>query len=99
VRGFVISRLAADEAEILTIAVDAAFRRYGVGGALLRGHCARVAAAGAKSLFLEVDPENAAALALYRRLGFVEVGQRKGYYRRPDGQSATALVLKATLPQ
>ncbi|HLJ72408.1 MAG TPA: ribosomal protein S18-alanine N-acetyltransferase [Roseiarcus sp.] len=96
-RGFVLTRIAADEAEILTIAVDSALRRRGVGRALLAAHMARLPALGAKALFLEVERDNAAALALYAKFGFREVGQRKGYYRKRDGTAATALVLRRDL--
>lgn len=96
-RGFVLTRIAADEAEILTIAVDGALRRRGVGRALLAAHMARLPSLGAKTLFLEVERENAAALALYAKFGFREVGQRKGYYRKSDGTAATALVLRRDL--
>ena len=64
-RGFVLSRLAADEAEILTIAVEPALRGRGVGRALLSENLRQAANAGAKSMFLEVDQDNAPALALY----------------------------------
>ena len=96
-RGFVLSRLAADEAEILTIAVDPALRKIGVGRDLLRAHLGEVAAAGAARIFLEVDENNAAALALYARFGFVQVGKRQGYYKKPDGKSAAALVMRRDL--
>jgi len=96
-RGFAISRLAADEAEILTIAVAPAWRGHGVGRDLLREHLSRATFSGARAIFLEVDEANAAALALYARFGFVKVGQRAGYYRRPDGKTATALVMRKDL--
>jgi [ribosomal protein S18]-alanine N-acetyltransferase len=96
-RGFALSRLAADEAEILTIAVEAVSRKGGVGRDLLHAHLSQVGAAGAKNIFLEVDANNAAALALYRRFQFVQVGERKAYYARPDGQSATALIMRRDL--
>jgi len=97
-RGFAIVRLAADEAEILTIAVAAWWRKRGVGRAILLDATRRAAAAGARAMFLEVDEANAAALALYRRLGFVQVGERPGYSRRKDGSRARALVLRRDLP-
>jgi ribosomal-protein-alanine N-acetyltransferase len=96
-RGFVLTRLAADEAEILTIAVDAALRRRGVGRALLAAHMARLPSLGATKVFLEVEQDNAAALALYARFGFREVGRRRGYYQKSDGTAATALVLRRDL--
>ena len=71
-RGFVLSRLAADEAEILTIAVDAAHQGRGVGRALLSENLRQAANAGAKAMFLEVAKDNAPALALYERFGFVQ---------------------------
>ncbi len=96
-RGFALTRIAADEAEILTIAVDPAFRKHGVGRDLIRAHLEAAAFAGAARIFLEVDAENSAALALYARSKFVKVGERKGYYKRPDGGAATALVMRKDL--
>jgi ribosomal-protein-alanine N-acetyltransferase len=96
-RGFALSRLAADEAEILTIAVDPGWRRRGVGRDLMREHLQRATLAGARALFLEVDAENFAAIALYRRFAFVKVGERPGYYPRANGKPATALVMRKGL--
>ena len=96
-RGFALSRLAADEAEILTVAIDPTLRRGGVGRDLLRAHLSQIVAADTKRVFLEVDAGNAAALALYTRFQFVRVGERKGYYRQPDGDVATALVMRRDL--
>jgi [ribosomal protein S18]-alanine N-acetyltransferase len=97
-RGFVLARLAADEAEILTIAVEPSARGKGVGRALLAENLRQAARAGARTMFLEVDQDNAPALALYDRLGFVKVGERAGYYRRKDGQRATAVIMLKALP-
>lgn len=96
--GFVLSRRAADEAEILTIAVTRAARGRGLARDLLQHHLGRLAAHGVRELFLEVDEGNAPARALYDRLGFAEVGRRAGYYRKPDGSAATALVLRRPVP-
>ena len=96
-RGFALSRMAADEAEVLTIAVDPTQRRAGVGRDLLRAHVGAVAATGAAALFLEVDESNSAALALYARELFVKVGERRGYYKKPDGKPAAAWVMRRAL--
>ena len=93
-RGFILSRLAADEAEILTIAVEAASQGKGVGRALLSENLRQAANAGAKAMFLEVDKMNAPAVALYQRLGFVKVGERPGYYRRNDTRVPGAIMRK-----
>ena len=96
-RGFSLARIAADEAEILAIAVATQCRRRGVGKALLRAQFMQLAAAGVRSVFLEVEQTNAAALALYRQLAFEPVGARPGYYRRAAQASGHALVMKKIL--
>ena len=63
--GFVLCRIAADEAEVLTIATRPSLRRRGVGAALLDAAIATAIARGAVALFLEVAVNNLAALALY----------------------------------
>ncbi len=94
--GFVLSRRAADEAEILTIATAPGQRRRGGARMLLARHMRRLADMGVARLFLEVAEDNEAALALYRRAGFSEAGRRKAYYPRPDGP-VSALILKREL--
>jgi [ribosomal protein S18]-alanine N-acetyltransferase len=91
--GFVLSRRAADEAEILSIAVATARRRHGVARRLLDLHLRRLAGLGVRAVFLEVGERNAPARRLYDRAGFHEVGRRQGYY---DG-GATALTLRRDL--
>ena len=78
-----LSRVAADEAEILTIAVEPAARASGLATALLSHHLSRLARAGAGGVFLEVDETNLPALALYRRFGFRQVGRRSRCQRHP----------------
>ena len=98
-RAFVVARQAADEVEILTLAVDPAARRRGMGGALIRAAAEHAHMGGARAMFLEVETTNEAARGLYAGLGFREVGQRRGYYRDAPGMPARdALTLKAELP-
>ncbi len=96
-QGFILSRVAADEAEILTVAVAAKARRAGLGGRLLAANLAALGGAGVKTLFLEVDAGNAAARALYAAFGFTEAGRRAAYYRTTGGDRSPALVLRRDL--
>ena len=95
--GFALCRIAADEAELLTLAVRADRRRRGAGAALLRLVVALVRERGARHLFLEVGADNLAALHLYRQAGFEAVGQRPGYYSRPERKVADAIVMRLVL--
>lgn len=98
--GFILMRVAADEAEVITIAVDPTARRRGLGRRLLAAGLATAFASAAAAVFLEVATDNAAALALYAASGFIEVGRRKRYYHRGTAPAVDALVLKreATAP-
>lgn len=96
VQAFALARAAADEAELLTLAVAPGVRRRGLGAALVEAVAGAAAAGGARRLFLEVAADNAAALALYRRAGFAPVGERPAYYRRAGG-AADALVFARDL--
>ncbi len=95
--GFIISRRAAGEAEILSVAVAASWRGRGLAGALLHLHLRRLAGLGAQAVFLEVDEDNVPACRLYMKAGFHEVARRQGYYRNEAGQASTALVLRRDL--
>jgi ribosomal-protein-alanine N-acetyltransferase len=95
--GFVLSRIAADQAEILSIAVADPFRRRGLAGKLLDVHLRGLSAAGVRLLFLEVDARNLAAQRLYARYGFVEVGRRNSYYAEAGRAAGAALVLRRDL--
>jgi ribosomal-protein-alanine N-acetyltransferase len=89
--GFIISRIAADEAEILSVAVAPARRGAGLGRQLLDLHLRRLAGLGVSAVFLEVAEENAPAQSLYRRAGFRDVGRRAGYYSPTTGSAALVL--------
>jgi len=91
--GFILSRLAAGEAEILSVAIAPAWRGRGVSRQLLNLHLRRLAGFGVSAVFLEVGERNSPACRLYRRAGFREVGRRQGYY---EG-GAAALVLRRDL--
>ncbi len=95
--GFVLVRMAADEAEILTVAVAPPHRGRGLGRQLVETALRRLYGERIAACFLEVDGGNVAALALYRRLGFATVGKRKGYYRAGSKPGADALVMRADL--
>ncbi|WP_066799969.1 ribosomal protein S18-alanine N-acetyltransferase [Sphingomonas soli] len=83
--GFALTRLVADEAELLLLATRPGARRRGVGGALLRAVIEEARARGAAQIFLEVRAGNSAA-KLYNREGFAKVGERTNYYRGKSGQ-------------
>ena len=92
--GLALCRIAADEAELLTIAVRPAHRRQGGGRRLLLAVIDHVRAAGARSLFLEVGVDNPAARRLYESRGFAAVGSRPGYYQRGASLAADGLVMR-----
>lgn len=93
--GFALWRAIANEAELLTIAVDPAHQRKGIGQDLMRQWMAS-AARLATSAFLEVAGDNAAACALYARFGFQTVNVRRNYYVRGE-EKADALVMRVEL--
>jgi [ribosomal protein S18]-alanine N-acetyltransferase len=95
-RGFVMVRAIAGEAEIISLGVRPSLRRAGLGHRLLAAASREAVSCGARRLFLEVAEDNAAARALYRAAGLADVGRRPKYYQRADGDVA-ALVLARDL--
>ena len=93
--GLILVRVAADEAEILTLAVIPAARRGGFGSVLLGQATAAARAMGARAVFLEVSVANIAARNLYTKVGFVQAGRRPNYYF----DTSDALVLRLDLDQ
>jgi [ribosomal protein S18]-alanine N-acetyltransferase len=92
--GFIMSRRAADEAEILSVAVARRHQGKGLARQLLNLHLRRLAGLGQRAVFLEVDEHNQSAIKLYARAGFREVARRANYYPLADGKTAAALVLR-----
>ncbi len=95
--GFALFRVAADEAELLTLAVAPDARRQGHARALMRAGLAAVQARGARACFLEVAAYNAPAIRLYQALGFGLQGRRNAYYCAPGMVPVDALVFRAGL--
>jgi ribosomal-protein-alanine N-acetyltransferase len=95
--GFIISRLAADEAEILSVAVAASHRERGYSSELVANHLGHLAGRGIRRVFLEVEENNTPAVRLYQRVGFTTVGRREQYYRDASGAKLNALVMQRDL--
>ena len=93
VLGFAILRRAADEAELLQIAVSRNVQRMGAAGALMLKALEWAASAGVISIYLEVRKSNEAAAGLYKKHGFVSVRIRKNYYEDPV-EDAVVMELK-----
>lgn len=95
--GFAISRIGADEAEILSIAIDADKRGRGLSRNLLLTHLGHLAGRGVRRIFLEVEENNAPARRLYERCGFAVVGRRERYYQQASGEQLNALLMRRDL--
>ena len=81
--GYIMFWVVFEELHIMNLAVLPQVRRQGLGMALVRHALTAAAAQGARTALLEVRSSNAAALAMYRKLGFVQKSVRKGYYDHP----------------
>jgi len=96
--GFILVRVASDEAEILTLAVGPAARRRGIGTALVATAAEEARRLGARRMYLEVGCTNFAARTLYKGLGFVEIGKRPAYYAPAGGIPEDALLCRVEIP-
>lgn len=85
-------RTVAGEAQIYNIAIAPEFRKNGIGEALLRHMITWAEESGCGLVTLEVRSSNDAAMGLYKKLGFREVGRRKGYYSK-GGEDAVLMDL------
>ena len=97
--GMILARIAADEAEILTLAVHPERRRHGLARALLHAAATQAASHGAAALFLEVALRNTAAHALYASAGFTEIARRRRYYADGDDALVMRLALSPADPR
>ena len=97
VAGFILSRMAADEAEILSVAIAPNLRGRGLSGPLVRTHLGYLAGQGIRSVFLEVEENNQPARALYARAGFSTVGRRERYYKDDSDAQLNAIVMRRDL--
>ena len=95
--GFSVSRIAADEAEILSIAVAQSHRGRGLSNNLLLTHLGHLAGRGVRTVFLEVEENNQPARRLYKRAGFAVAGRRERYYRQASGEPLNALLMRRDL--
>ena len=94
VTGYIGAQAVPPEADVMNLAVAPDCRRQGIGGKLLCIITEVLHRQGIETLFLEVRPSNAAAIALYERAGFVQVGRRPKYYVNPPED---ALILRKEL--
>ncbi|HFB2048837.1 MAG TPA: Acetyltransferase YpeA [Hyphomicrobiaceae bacterium MAG_BT-2024] len=95
--GFLIAQYLIFEGEVISLAVDHRFRRLGIATRLVVELHNKLLHRGGHSIFLEVDETNRSAINLYNRLGFQQISLRKSYYKKPDGRSTDALVLRKSL--
>jgi [ribosomal protein S18]-alanine N-acetyltransferase len=97
VTGFTLCRAAGPEVELLLIAVEPRRRTRGLGQLLLEAACRDAWRRGAGEIFLEVRENNAAARALYRKSGFVDIGRRADYYAGSAGGRFAAITMRRQL--
>lgn len=92
--GFLLFQAVADEAEILSVAVDPAWRGLGIARRLLEATLRHLYTERVARLFLEVDERNVSAVTLYRRTGFEKVGERPAYYPGDENGKHKALIMR-----
>ena len=96
-QAFALGRVIAQDAELLTLAVDPSIQGQGFGRKCLRAFEDTAAARGARQVFLEVAAPNDVAIGLYASVGYTRTGRRKRYYKTPDGQHLDALIMTKPL--
>jgi ribosomal-protein-alanine N-acetyltransferase len=91
--GYVCWWVVGDEVHLLNVAVAPEHRRYGIGRALLQLLLDEASSRHSRVVTLEVEHANRAAIALYEKLGFGQIGLRKNYY----GSGEHAVIMALTL--
>ena len=94
--GFAIMTISSEESHLLNIGVNKDFRGSGFGEQILKKMIIAAEVMGSKKIILEVRVSNKIAYRLYEKLGFHEIGERKKYYRLPEGRE-DAYVMSKTL--
>lgn len=94
---YAVSSAAAGEAHILNVCVNKSYRRQGYGREAVLHLLDVVKHNKVQTVFLEVRPSNISAISLYDSLGFLEIGQRKGYYPKKGGGREDASVMAMEL--
>lgn len=94
---YAVMLLVLDEAHLLNISVAKNMQQRGLGAICMDYLFKQARLCGATQFFLEVRPSNTAALALYRRHGFVVIGRRRRYYPAPGGEREDAQVMRLEL--
>ena len=92
IAGFLIGRIAADEFEILNLAVAPRCRRHGIASKLLKAALEFSKVSGCRQAYLEVRASNMSAISLYVQDGFTETGRRLRYYRFPEEDAVILFV-------
>ncbi|GAB5448679.1 GNAT family N-acetyltransferase [Gymnodinialimonas sp.] len=95
--GFALMQIIAPEAELITISILPTARGQGHGRALLGQAIQAAQKHGATTMYLEVEADNTAALALYTAAGFETTGRRAGYYAYPDQDAVDAITMACAL--
>ncbi len=93
--GFIVFRLIAPECEIISLVVDQAQRKHGVGTALMNQAVRKAQSGGVRDMYLDVAIDNQAALALYEGMGFQRYGLRPRYYRRGNDKVDAYMLRKS----
>lgn len=96
-RSFLLGRQIADEAEVLTVATDPAFRRLGLATTCVAAFLDVLKTQDAARSFLEVAEDNEPAKSLYLKAGFYVAGRRPNYYTKPSGNKVAAIVMQCEL--